>query len=93
MEHIKFHIEEGIATIIMDRPDRLNAFNRTMALEEQHCLDVCASDSSVRVVCISGNGKGFSAGQDLAELTGSNPPTMAQILSEHYNPIIKKYAN
>jgi 2-(1,2-epoxy-1,2-dihydrophenyl)acetyl-CoA isomerase len=90
MEHIKFHIEEGIATIIMDRPDRLNAFNRTMAMEVQHCLDVCATDSDVRVVCISGNGKGFSAGQDLAELTGPTPPTMAQILSEHYNPIIRK---
>ena len=90
MEHIKFHIEEGIATIIMDRPERLNAFNRAMAFELQHCLNVCATDAEVRVIYLTGNGKGFSAGQDLAELTGENPPTMAQILSEHYNPIIRK---
>lgn len=90
MEHIKFHIEEGIATITMNRPDRLNAFNRTMAIEMQHCLDVCATDHLTRAVLITGSGKGFSAGQDLGELTGPNPPSMAQILSEHYNPIIRK---
>jgi enoyl-CoA hydratase/carnithine racemase len=90
MEHIKFHIEEGIATITMNRPDRLNAFNRTMAIELQHCLDVCATDHEVRVVLLTGAGKGFTAGQDLGELTGPNPPSMAQILSEHYNPIIRK---
>lgn len=90
MEHIKFHIEEGIATITMNRPDRLNAFNRTMAVELQHCLDVCATDHEVRVVLLTGAGKGFTAGQDLGELTGPNPPSMAQILSEHYNPIIRK---
>jgi 2-(1,2-epoxy-1,2-dihydrophenyl)acetyl-CoA isomerase len=90
MEHIKFHIEEGIASIIMNRPDRLNAFNRTMALELQHCLDVCATDHEVRVVFLSGSGKGFCAGQDIAELTAPNPPTIAQILSEHCNPIIRK---
>lgn len=90
MEHIKFHIEEGIATITMNRPDRLNAFNRTMALEFQHCLDVCATDHEVRVVYLTGAGKGFCAGQDIAELTGPNPPSIAQILSEHCNPIIRK---
>jgi 2-(1,2-epoxy-1,2-dihydrophenyl)acetyl-CoA isomerase len=90
MEHIKFHIEEGIATIMMNRPDRLNAFNRAMALELQHCLDVCATDHEVRVVYFTGAGKGFCAGQDIAELTGPNPPSIAQILSEHCNPIIRK---
>lgn len=90
MEHVKFHVEEGIATITLDRPDRLNAFNRTMAFEVQHCLNVCATENEARVIYITGNGKGFSAGQDLAELTGPNAPTMAQILSEHYNPIVRK---
>jgi 2-(1,2-epoxy-1,2-dihydrophenyl)acetyl-CoA isomerase len=90
MEHIKCHIEEGIVSIIMNRPDRLNTFNRTMALELQQCLDLCATEKDARVVYITGSGKGFCAGQDLAELTGPNPPTMAQILSEHYNPIVRK---
>lgn len=90
MEHVLFHIEEGVATITMNRPDRLNAFNRTMAMELQHCLDVCATNADVRAVLLTGSGKGFCAGQDLAELLGPNAPTMAQILSEHYNPIITR---
>ena len=93
MEHILFHIEEGVATITMNRPDRLNAFNRTMAMEVQHALDVCATNAEVRTVLLTGNGKGFSAGQDLAELTGPDAPTMAQILSEHYNPIVTRIRN
>jgi 2-(1,2-epoxy-1,2-dihydrophenyl)acetyl-CoA isomerase len=93
MEHILFHIKEGVATITLNRPDRLNAFNRTMALELQHALDVCATNAEVRAVLITGNGKGFSAGQDLAELTGPNAPTMAQILSEHYNPVVTRIRN
>lgn len=90
MEHITFHIEEGVATITMNRPDRLNAFNRTMALELQHALDICATNAEVRAVLLTGNGKGFCAGQDLAELIGPDAPTMAQILSEHYNPVVTR---
>lgn len=93
MEHIQFHIEEGVATITLNRPDRLNAFNRNMALEVQHALDVCATNAEVRAVLITGNGKGFCAGQDLAELLGPDAPTMAQILSEHYNPVITRIRN
>ncbi|MGE5107224.1 MAG: enoyl-CoA hydratase-related protein [Sphingobacteriales bacterium] len=61
-----------------------------MALLLQSKLDECASSHEVRCVNITGSGKGFSAGQDLAELTGSNQPTMTQILSEHYNPVIDR---
>ena len=86
MEYIVLQINEGIATIRLNRPDRLNAFNRTMALEMQECLDICAADPEVRAVLITGNGKGFSAGQDLAEIADPAGPTMAQILSQHYNP-------
>lgn len=90
MEHILFDVEEGIASITLNRPDKLNAFNRTMAMEMQDCLDRCAALLDVRAVLITGNGKGFCAGQDLAEIIDPNGPTMAQILSEHYNPIIRK---
>ncbi len=90
MEHIHFRIDEGIAAITMNRPDRLNAFNRTMAMEMQDCLDRCAASHEVRAVLITGMGKGFSAGQDLAEITAKDGPTMTQILSEHYNPIITR---
>lgn len=64
-----------------------------MALEMQDCLDHCSSDESIRAVIITGSGKGFCAGQDLAELLGPDAPTMAQILSEHYNPIVTRIRN
>src|SRR5678815_2077524 len=93
MEHIVLQINEGVAIIRMNRPDRLNAFNKTMALEMQECLDICAVDPEVRAILITGNGKGFSAGQDLAELVGPGAPTMTQILSQHYNPVISRIRN
>ena len=59
-------------------------------MEMQSCLDESSSLKEVRAVLITGSGKGFSAGQDLAEIADPAGPTMAQILSEHYNPIIRK---
>ncbi len=93
MQHIQLQHNEGLATITMNRPERLNAFNRTMALEMQEALDYCAHQDEVRALVITGNGKGFCAGQDLAELLGPDAPTMAQILSEHYNPIVTRIRN
>ena len=92
MSSVLFEVQEGLARITLNRPDKLNSFNREMALLLQQYLDECAG-SAVRAVLLTGSGKGFCAGQDLAELTGDNPPTMTQILSEHYNPIIKKIRN
>jgi 2-(1,2-epoxy-1,2-dihydrophenyl)acetyl-CoA isomerase len=90
MQSTLFHIEEGIAHITLNRPEKLNSFNREMALRLQSNLDEAASLHEVRAVVIKGAGKGFSAGQDLAELTGPDAPTMQEILSRHYNPIIRK---
>ncbi len=90
MPSILFHIENNIAHITLNRPDKLNSFNREMALLLQACLDECASLHTVRCVYITGAGKGFSAGQDLAEVADPDGPGMQKILSEHYNPIITK---
>ena len=90
MDHIELQIEEGVAVIRMNRPEKLNVFNKKMAHEMQESLDLCADDPAVRAILITGTGKGFSAGQDLAELQGPDAPTMSQILSQHYNPIIAR---
>jgi 2-(1,2-epoxy-1,2-dihydrophenyl)acetyl-CoA isomerase len=90
MSSIAFDIRDGVAWITLNRPDRLNAFDREMALALQARLDESASLPEVRCIVLTGTGKGFSAGQDLAELTGPEPPSMSQILSEHYNPIVRK---
>lgn len=89
MSSILFDLKNGIATITLNRPDKLNAFNRSMAFEMQKALDDCAADA-VRCVVITGAGKAFSAGQDLAEVVDPSGPGMEKILSEHYNPIITR---
>jgi 2-(1,2-epoxy-1,2-dihydrophenyl)acetyl-CoA isomerase len=93
MSSIIFHIDNGIAKIQFNRPDKLNSFNREMALLLQHYLDESASLKEVRCVLITGIGKGFCSGQDLAEVIDPNGPGMDKILSEHFNPIIKKIRN
>lgn len=93
MSSIIFHIDNGIAKIQFNRPDKLNSFNREMAMLLQHYLDESASLKEVRCILITGIGKGFCSGQDLAEVIDPNGPGMDKILSEHFNPIIKKIRN
>ncbi|HVZ25392.1 MAG TPA: enoyl-CoA hydratase-related protein [Sediminibacterium sp.] len=93
MSAILFHIEEQVAFITLNRPEKLNAFNREMALLLQQKLDEAASLTEVRCIYLTGSGKGFSAGQDLEEVVDPNGPGMAKILAEHYNPIIRKIRN
>jgi 2-(1,2-epoxy-1,2-dihydrophenyl)acetyl-CoA isomerase len=89
MSSILFEIKNSIGFITLNRPDKFNSFNREMALLLQQALDKCKSDE-VRCVYITGNGKAFSAGQDISELTGENKIEIKQILSEHYNPIVRR---
>jgi 2-(1,2-epoxy-1,2-dihydrophenyl)acetyl-CoA isomerase len=93
MSSILFHIENNIAFITLNRPDKLNSFNREMALLLQQKLDECATLDEVRCVYLTGAGKGFCAGQDLAEVVDPEGPGMSKILSEHYNPIITRLRN
>lgn len=88
--NILFEIKNSIAFITLNRPEKLNAFNREMAIALQRKLEECESNISVRCVYITGSGKAFSAGQDLSEVIDPNGAGMHKILSEHYNPIVKK---
>lgn len=90
MDPILFELENNIALIRFNRPDKFNSFNREMALLFQKYLDEAASNDEVRCVYITANGKAFSAGQDIGELTGTDPVPFDKILSEHFNPIILK---
>ena len=96
MTPILFELKDGVAFITLNRPDKLNTFNREMALLLQEKLDEC-KDKEVRCVYITGAGKAFSAGQDLSEVAhpklppmGKESVTMKRILSEHYNPIVTR---
>jgi 2-(1,2-epoxy-1,2-dihydrophenyl)acetyl-CoA isomerase len=89
MPSILFEIRDAVGFITLDRPDKLNSFNREMALLMQEKLDECKS-KEVRCVHITGAGKGFSAGQDLGEVTELSNQSFDRILSEYYNPIITR---
>ncbi len=93
MSSVLFEVKNSVALITLNRPDKFNSFNREMALSMQAYLDECSSVHAIRCVYITGAGKAFSAGQDLAELVGDDPIGIDKILSEHYNPIITRIRN
>ena len=90
MSFIQYEKKDAIAFITLNRPEKFNSFCREMALALQDALDDAASDESVRCVYMTGTGKAFCAGQDLAEAIEDNGIELAQIVAEHYNPIIEK---
>jgi 2-(1,2-epoxy-1,2-dihydrophenyl)acetyl-CoA isomerase len=93
MSSVLFEISGHVAFITLNRPGKLNSFNREMSLLLLNRLDECASLHDVRAVCLTGAGKAFSAGQDLSEVIDPDGPGMERILSEHYNPIVTRIRN
>lgn len=87
---IKTEMEGSVFKITLNRPDKFNSFNREMALQMQAALDKAAADSAIRAVYITGEGKAFCAGQDLAEALDKTGPGIERIVREHYNPIVLK---
>ena len=92
MASILFEIKDSIGFIKLNRPDKLNSFNREMSLKMQEALDQCTGEE-VRCIYITGTGKAFSAGQDLSEVADPEGPGIDKILSEHYNPIVTRIRN
>lgn len=80
----------GVCELKLNRPDVFNSFNKAMAMALQKALDDCEKNPEVRAIVISGEGKAFCAGQDLAEATDPNGPELNSIVKDHYNPIIRR---
>lgn len=79
---------DGVAILSLNRPEKYNSFNREMALALQAALDACAADETVRCIVLTGAGKGFCAGQDLAEASDVATLDFHKIVDEHYNALI-----
>lgn len=94
-QFIIFQVDQGVAKIILNRPEVLNSFNRPMAKEVQDALAVCEKDDAIRAVLLTGEGRAFSAGQDLAEAAPQDKPwpEISDIVRESYNPIILAIRN
>jgi 2-(1,2-epoxy-1,2-dihydrophenyl)acetyl-CoA isomerase len=93
MTGITQQVAGGVATIVLDRPEVLNSFNRPMAAALQQALDAAAADDAVRAVLLTGAGRAFCAGQDLAEAMpqdGSPAPPIESIVRGSYNPIVRR---
>jgi enoyl-CoA hydratase/carnithine racemase len=71
-EHIQYAVEDRIATITLNRPDHLNAFSSTMLRELLQAIDKVDADDEVRVLVVTGAGRGFCAGADLSSGTGDS---------------------
>lgn len=82
-------IDNGVLTLRLNRPTVFNSFNKDMALLLQAELKNAAQDDAVRAIVLTGEGKAFCAGQDLAEATAEDGPSLQSIVKEHYNPIIE----
>jgi 2-(1,2-epoxy-1,2-dihydrophenyl)acetyl-CoA isomerase len=80
-----------VALLTLNRPDVLNSFNRSMAGELTAALDHVAGDNSLRAVVLTGAGRGFCAGQDLAEAVPKDGimPDLGDIVRDGYNPMIR----
>lgn len=86
-------LKDAVLYITLNRPEVFNSFNQEMAFALQKQLDEAATNPEIRAVVLTGNGKAFCAGQDLAEATDPNGPALQSIVGEHYNPIILKIRN
>lgn len=93
MSTVLLHKENGVGYITLNRPDKYNSFNREMAMELQDALDDCANDDEVRCIYLTGAGKGFCSGQDLAEATNPTPEEFERLVAEHYNATILRIRN
>jgi 2-(1,2-epoxy-1,2-dihydrophenyl)acetyl-CoA isomerase len=89
MKYIDCTIQNGVGKIILNRPDVLNSFNMEMAVEMQNTLDSFAINKEVRAILLTGAGRAFSAGQDLAAAIAPGADIKV-IVEQQYNPIIKK---
>jgi 2-(1,2-epoxy-1,2-dihydrophenyl)acetyl-CoA isomerase len=90
MSDILFDATDGVATITLNRPDVLNSFTRPMARELCDAFKRVEDDERLRAVVLTGAGRGFCAGQDLAEAMPNDGamPDLGDIVRDTYNPVV-----
>ncbi len=72
-QHILYEVSERIATITLNRPDRMNAWTATMERDVRHAMEQAAGDDDVRVIVLTGAGRAFCAGADMEALKAIDP--------------------
>jgi enoyl-CoA hydratase/carnithine racemase len=72
-QHILYDVKDKIATITLNRPDRMNAWTPIMERDVRHAMEAAAADDNVRVIVLTGAGRAFCAGADMDALKGLDP--------------------
>ncbi len=90
---LNISLANGVYTLTFNRPTVFNSFNRDMAMQLQRALDDAEKNDDVRAIVLTGEGKAFCAGQDLAEAMDPEGPELQTIVRDHYNPIIDRIRN
>jgi len=95
-QHLVYTSEAGVATVRMNRPAQLNALTLELLVELEAAFAIAEQDEQVRVVILTGAGRGFCSGADLAQSL-QQPPLDAQgqldigaALASHYNPLVQR---
>lgn len=96
-QNILFEITDGIARLTLNRPDKLNSFTGEMHAELRDALDAIQADKSVRVLVLTGAGRAFCAGQDLADpdmaSVGGKMPDIGNVVEKNYKPLVLRLQN
>ena len=93
---ILYEKKNGVAIVTLNRPDKLNSFNEKMHQALVLTLDMVDADESVRCLLLTGNGRGFCAGQDLGDRNvapGSEKTDLGATVGTYYNPLITRLHN
>ncbi len=91
---VRLDIDDRVATIVLNRPDKLNAFSQEMRTGLIASLDEALGNAAVRVIILTGEGRAFSAGADLGERArnmADDPkgPDLGHSLGSYFNPIVR----
>ncbi len=95
--NIEFDVCDGLATLTLNRPNKLNSFTVAMHEEVRTALQETHNNQEIRALLITAKGRGFCAGQDLNDRkssnTTNNPPDLYASLNDYYNPLIRSICN
>jgi 2-(1,2-epoxy-1,2-dihydrophenyl)acetyl-CoA isomerase len=89
--NILFEAADGIARLTLNRPERLNSFNDAMHAEVRDAIGRVRADDAVRVLLLTGAGRGFCAGQDLGDRAvapGAEPVDLGASIERNYKPLV-----
>lgn len=96
LETIRYEVAEGVARVMLNRPDRLNSFTEQMQIELAKVLDDADGNADVRAIMLTGAGRGFCAGQDLADRSvapGGEAVDLGKTVEKYWAPLVKRLAS